>query len=401
VDVSLLARRILDDLVAAPSENPPGDERAAAAVATEHLVRAGFNTRQVYRDARRPNVLGTLRRGPGRRLILQGHLDTKPARFAGTADRWTVDPFAVTEQDGRLYGLGTCDTKGGLAGFLAAATVLAADPDWTGELVVQAVADEEDGSWYGAQLLLERDELGADAAVVAEPTGCHPSHAQLGNAWAEVRLAGVAAHAGRPELGEDAVAAAIRYVGELRRLVAETPDDPLFPGHPRVNVGEVSAPGHPGTLAAECRLRCDIRVLPGQLRDDVLALYERAASALRTATLQIAVEPYQGGGCQSHYVDPATPIVAELRAAARQAVRQVARQVDPGPAAGAFFGGTDARFFAMAGTPAVVFGPGSLDQAHAPDEYVEAGQLADAAQILVTACGNYLKANPAQSTSRC
>lgn len=382
MDVSgALVREVFEELVRAPSENPPGDERAVAAVVRAWLEQDGFEVREVALDPRRPNVIGTLRRGLGRRLILQGHADTKPARTDGTLDLWSFNPYEVTERDGRLYGLGACDTKGGLAAQLAAARLLVGHGDWSGELVVQAVADEEDGSELGAQLLLEEGELVGDSAVVAEPTSCYPSHAQLGNAWAEVMVCGVGAHAGRPQLGIDAFEAAERYLAVLRGLVAEQPHDPVFPGHPRVNVGDLLAPGHPGTVAGQCRLRCDIRVLPGQERDAVLGLYEEAAERLRGPGLHVEVTRYQGGGCQSHQIGLDAPVLLALHEAGG-----TGRE----PTRGAFFGGTDARFFAQAGTPAVVYGPGHLDQAHAPDEYVETGQLEDAVRTLTAASRAYL-----------
>jgi acetylornithine deacetylase/succinyl-diaminopimelate desuccinylase-like protein len=114
------------------------------------------------------------------------------------------------ERDGFLYGLGACDVKGGLAAQVLAACALAGTPGWSGELVVQAVADEEDGSRLGAEHLLALGLLTADGAIVAEPTGCAPSLVQLGNAWAEITIGGRAAHAGTPERGQDAFRGSLR-----------------------------------------------------------------------------------------------------------------------------------------------------------------------------------------------
>ncbi|MPY98093.1 MAG: peptidase dimerization domain-containing protein [Actinophytocola sp.] len=105
--------------------------------------------------------------------------------------------------------------------------------------------------------------LDADAAIVAEPTGCLPSLAQLGNAWAEIRIVGRAAHAGHPEHGTDAFHAALDYIAHIEQLLQDHKQDPDFPGHPRLNVGHFAMPGHPGTVPGECVLRCDVRVLPG------------------------------------------------------------------------------------------------------------------------------------------
>ncbi|MEU4338105.1 ArgE/DapE family deacylase [Micromonospora lupini] len=368
---------ILGDLIGQPSENPPGDERPVARYVSELLRSHGYTVMTVESVIGRPNVVARLVRGSGRRLILQAHADTKPA-----LGPWTSDPFRATERNGRIYGLGACDAKGGLAAQLAAAVALAGDPEWSGELVVQAVADEEDGSRHGAEYLLELGELAADAAVVAEPTSCMPSTAQLGNAWAEVTVTGLAAHAGNPGLGTDAFEMALRYLDALRHVVATASTDARFPGHPRINIGDVHMPGHPGTVPGECRLRCDIRVLPGQDRDDVFAWYEQAAARIPGAGIE--VRRYQGGGCQSHQVNEDEAIVQSFRSA--QAACGQPTESMP------FFGGTDARYFAMAGTPAVVFGPGSLRQAHAPDEYVPIAELARATAYLKLAAAAFLSA---------
>jgi len=313
--------------------------------------------------------------------VFQAHSDTKPAAAAG----WTVDPLGGEVRDGRLYGLGACDTKGGLAAQLVAARLLAERDNWSGELVLQAVADEEDGSQLGAGHLLEQGLLAADGAIVAEPTGCVPSLAQLGNAWAEITITGQAAHAGTPERGTDAFQAALLYIAEIEALLATIEPDPAFPGHPRLNVGHLSVPGHPGTVPGQCSLRCDIRVLPGHDRDDVLALYGRAAERVRERiTAQVALTPYQGGGGRSHRVDAGSPLAAAFRTTREQSGRAPSWQP--------FAGGTDARYFAAAGTAAVVYGPGDLAQAHAPDEFVPVDELELAVEDLCNTAHHFLEA---------
>jgi succinyl-diaminopimelate desuccinylase len=381
VDVVELCR----ELIALPSENPPGGETAVAEKVSRLLSSAGFEVSWYEAEPTRPNVVARMRRGSGRRLILQAHTDTKPAVAPGTASLWTVDPFRAEERAGLLYGLGACDTKGGLAAQLVTACVLADNPGWSGELVVQAVADEEDGSRLGAEHLLALGLLDADGAIVAEPTDCAPSLAQLGNAWAEITIRGRAAHAGTPERGYDAFRAALRYIAELEAILRDTATDPDFPGHPRLNVGDVAMPGHPGTVPGECRVRCDIRVLPGLERDATFALYEKAAETVRTmCDVTVAVTRYQGGGCQSHRIDPGHPLARAFQLAQRETGQ--AASTTP------FAGGTDARYFAMGGTPAVVYGPGSLAQAHAPDEYVPVAELRLAERHLRTAALAFLRA---------
>lgn len=378
--------RLCAELIAAGSANPPGDEERVATVTEDHLVRSGFTVQRRTARPGRPNVLADLERGPGRHLILQAHLDTKPAGPPGAElAGWTGDPLVARIEDGLLYGLGACDTKGGLAAMLVAAGRLARRDDWTGRLQVQGVADEEDGSALGAAFLLQEGLLTADAAVVAEPTGCLPSPAQLGNAWIEVSIATGGAHAGTPWKGDDAVAVARHFMAAVETELSGMPTHPAFPHHPRLNVGHLSAPGHPGTVSSRCALRCDIRVLPGQSHDSVMAAYHRAGRATADAypDARVSASPYQGGGCESHEVAGDSPLMLAFDRALRAT----------GSAAGHCFfaGGSDARFLARAGTPAVVYGPGYLDQAHAPDEYVPVDQLVTAARQIEAVVVDFLR----------
>jgi acetylornithine deacetylase/succinyl-diaminopimelate desuccinylase-like protein len=365
--VNLDVTAVCSALIGIDTQNPPGNEAILGAYVAELLTAHGFDIEWIGQDPLRANLIATLCRGPGPRVILQAHADTKPATAVGGTNLWNTDPFAAAIDGDRLYGVGACDTKGAMAVFLCAATTLAARSDWSGTLIVQCVADEEDGSVWGAQLLAEHGLLTADAAIVGEPTGCRPSLAQLGLAWAEVTITGRTTHAGTPLQGADAFRAATSYIDALDELVAKLPTDPDFPGHPRVNVGYMQIPGHPGTVAGECVLRADIRVLPSQDRDHIAELYRTAAASLSSDKVRIAVAAYQGGGCHSHFIGTDTDLARAFAHAQRETGQQVATEQ--------FLGGSDARFFGPAGTPAVVFGPGSLRHAHSPNEFVPIAEL--------------------------
>jgi succinyl-diaminopimelate desuccinylase len=383
-DVKDVCRR----LIAAPSENPPGAEGPVADIVEQAMADAGFEVQRIEATPGRPNVVGWCRRGPGRRLILQAHLDTKPAGAIGPAG-WSTDPFRAHDSGERMYGLGACDTKGGLAATLVAASRLSRRDDWPGELIVQGVADEEDGSTLGAAHLLTLGMLEADGAVVSEPTSCVPSIAQLGNAWAKVTVTGRAAHAGTPDRGIDAVRSAWAFVQQVDRYLADAPRSPAFPIHPRINVGSISGGGHPGTLPGDCTLLCDIRVMPGEAHDGTFSVYRTAAADVAAAlAVSIDVEPYQGGGCESHLVGVDDRIVQAFDDALRPSKRSGQRCP--------FFGGSDARFFARAGTPAVVYGPGNLEQAHAPDEFVPLSELDTAAADLEATVLAFLRGSSAR-----
>ena len=163
------------DLIAAPTQNPPGNERAAAEVAQLALRRLGFHDTLILEpQPGRGNLLCTWRTGrPGKRLLLNGHLDTKPA---GDLGLWRTDPWQGTVVDGRLYGLGAVDMKGPDAaliyGLAAAATSHAAVPlRMSGEVVLALTADEEGEALMGARFLVQENGLRADEALIAEPSG--------------------------------------------------------------------------------------------------------------------------------------------------------------------------------------------------------------------------------------
>lgn len=368
-------------LIAVPSENPGGSESGVADLVRDALSGTGFALELVEAAPGRTNVIARLSRGSsGRKIIVQGHLDTKPAGSLGGSAGWSTSPWQPTVRDGLLYGLGACDTKGGVAAELVALRQLARRRDWTGEIVFQGVADEEDGSALGAQYLLELGELAADAAIVAEPTSCRPSVAQLGNAWASVTVTGLAAHAGTPERGIDGVRAALEFIRRVDAQVAVMPTHHAFESHPRLNVGEIRGGGHPGTLPGQCRLLCDIRVLPGQRHAEVFSVYEAVAAEMTAEDprIDVNVERYMGGGCESHEVDEEHALV------------QCFDETIGGSQRCWFFGGSDARYFARAGTPSIVYGPGSLEQAHAPNEFVPLEQLERAAVTIERVVLRYL-----------
>jgi acetylornithine deacetylase len=193
--------QLLRDLVAIDSVNPSlvpggaGEKEIASRVAHE-LRDAGWDVRVAEAAPGRPNVVGLLEgRRSGPSLLLCGHLDT--VGVAGMSA-----PFEPRLSDGRLYGRGTQDMKGGLAAILGAARALAVSEWAAGRVIVAAVVDEEHAS-LGADALV--CEWKADAAVVAEPTDLVVAIAHKGFAWVEVETEGRAAHGSRPAEGRDAI----------------------------------------------------------------------------------------------------------------------------------------------------------------------------------------------------
>jgi acetylornithine deacetylase/succinyl-diaminopimelate desuccinylase family protein len=359
--LSLLAR-----LIETPSHNPPGDEVAAAAVLGEFLAVAGITPAIHEVSPGRPNLEAALGPAGGPVLLFNGHTDTMPP-----GPGWSTDPYRAHRSGGRLYGLGACDMKAGLAAMAGAmAAVARSGVPLRGRVVLDAVADEE-ATGAGTKATL-RAGRAADWGVIAEPTGLQLARAGNGQVNFTVTFLGEAGHGSTPEDGHNAIydaAAFIRLVEqEAARLAGQV--HPLT-GPASYNAGVVSGGVRTAIIPSECTVGVDRRIIPGQTvaeaiadLDDLLGqVLDARAGARGRSSVDVDYEPFE--------VAERLPLCTVLSEAAAVACDRPA----------GFTGlraTTDAVFLCQAGIPTIVFGPGSLAQAHRPDEYVELRQVQQA-----------------------
>ena len=363
---------LLQSLIEIASVNPHLDRSASgesdiAAFCAEWLTARGFDVERLEAQPGRPSIVGVLRgTGGGRSLMLNGHLDT--VAVASYRD----EPFAARVQDGKVFGRGAFDMKGGLAAILTAAARAAAEPR-AGDLIVALVADEEFGSIGTAEVLTRYT---ADAAIVAEPSALELTLAHRGFAWFEVQFSGLAAHGSMPEQGVDAIAGAsalLALVGELRTRLEGMPRHPLL-GHGAVRVATISGGVDAATVAPSCVLTLERRTLPGETIDTVEAelrgLVAEAADSVPglTATLTRLV------GRGAFEADPDSRIVTTV-SRAFAAVTGTAPAVRGEP----FW--TDAGLFAEAGIPCLVFGVDG-GGAHADEEWATVASVETLTDVL-------------------
>ncbi|HKJ93223.1 MAG TPA: ArgE/DapE family deacylase [Longimicrobiales bacterium] len=353
-------------LVSVPSVNPDlerggGGEREIADLCAGWLRAWAFDVEQVDAAPGRTSVLARARLGTGPVLILNGHLDTVGV------DGMTVDPFAAEIRNGRLYGRGACDMKAGIAALLAATRDAVHTRSFSGELVVALVADEENAS-IGLQALLDRGLTG-DAAIVCEPTGLAVMPAHKGFVWLGLEFRGRAAHGSRPDLGVDAVRHAGLLLARLGALAADLQRRRAHPllGHGSIHAGTIAGGTAASVYPASCRLTVERRTLPGEtaaeVRREMEVLLERIRDDVPelAATVRIALER------PGTEVPADAPVVRALQAALRRAGVE--------PRLEGMSAWVDAALLNGAGTPAVCFGPGGIEQAHADDESVPVDQL--------------------------
>ncbi|HET6318430.1 MAG TPA: M20 family metallopeptidase [Chloroflexota bacterium] len=376
--------RLLDlaqRLIAIPTENPPGDERVAAEFLADYLADNGWSVDLSDVAPGRPNVMVRIDgRAPGPHLIFDGHLDVVPA-----GDGWTSDPYVPLIKDGRLYGRGAADMKGGVAAMIAAAeAVLRADVPLFGSLALAIVADEEEGN-SGTRHLIASGMRGT-WAIVPEPTELLPVIAHKGSANLRVHVRGVAAHASTPEQGVNAVDHAARLIGRLSELgdqLRERRHELL--GHPTLTVCGIRGGFNDYTVPAACTLVLNRRVLPSETSESVLLEVQAVLEeqARRDPAFDAVLDPVSFMAAME--TDPQSPVVLALRSAV-----QKVRGVDPGVAG--WSATSDGSILRHEGQlPTVIFGPGSIARdAHRPDESVAVDDLTQCARIFAATIAQLL-----------
>lgn len=364
--------RLTGELVRFASVTPPGSEEAVARYLAKRFAAKGLRAELQELSPGRLNAIGRLGRGGARpHLVLNGHTDVVP-----TGEGWSSPPFEPTLRDGRMYGRGAADMKGGLAAAIVAVeAIAAAGAPLAGAVTIAAVADEE-GYQGGTRLYVERGEP-ADFGIVAEPTSLRPATAQKGDTYWEVAVRGVSAHASAPHTGRNAIYDMAAAVGALEELHAEylaRPPHPLL-GTPTLSVGTIVGGTVTPVVAEACRITIDRRILPGE---DVEAVGRELEGALERARQR---RPGLEATLRRLAHFPASEIAAdEPIVRALQEASYHIRGAAPAPLGLA--GTTDANIMIdPGGIPTAIFGPGDLSVCHKPDEFLLLDELVDAARI--------------------
>lgn len=369
-------------LVATPSVNPVLEEGGSGEAAIAQLTSAwlrdwGFSVEVPEVAPGRWNVLARLGDpGRGPTALLNGHLDTVGV------DGMTIDPFAAELRDGRLWGRGSCDMKGGVAALLAAAAGLAGE-ELPGCLIVALTADEEHAS-LGMEALV-RSGVRAAAAVVCEPTNLSVMPAHKGFVWVDAYFRGRAAHGSRPELGVDAIEHAGRYLtrlGELRAELQALEPHPLL-AHASFHAGTIEGGSAPSVYPSGCRLVLERRTLPGETAEGVMEQFQGALDDLADCVPELDAELVQG------LTRPATEVAVNSLLVQGLLRACSAESVDP--TVEGMTAWVDAAFLNEAGTPAVCFGPGSIGQAHSADEWIDADEIVTCAAVLTRFVREFLE----------
>ncbi len=352
--------RLTKELISTKSENPPGREMEVAQVLRDHLESHGISCVSVG-PKERPNLIFSSHDGEVGDLVVHGHMDTVPA---GPLENWTYRPFEPEIVNGRLYGRGACDMKGPLAA-LAETLILYTETKHEKPLVMLATSDEESGC-SGAEEVAKSGLLtGIKFGVCAEPTSLNVLVGEKGLFWSRVTAKGKSAHGSRPEEGVNAIQICMDAIRVLTGVPYPHEEDSLL-GTPTLSIGEISGGIKVNVVPDRCEATLDMRIVKGQTPESILKIMNQRLQAEGFAD-SARVEYIHG--------KPAvrTPTEAEIVDIAWDAVESATGERRN---LGAATYGTDCSVLQpKVGILHVICGPGSIEQAHQPDEFIRIDEL--------------------------
>lgn len=386
----------LADLVRIPSVNPMGRAIGAADIYYEHRVTKyleklftslGIACERFTVAPHRDNFIARVdgskspERG-GKILLLEAHQDTVPV------DGMTIEPFKAEIRTGRMYGRGACDIKGGMTAMITALARFAESKPRKRPTVVLACTVNEEHGYSGALHLADlfRGKLPGvrskllprvpDAAIVAEPTKLNVVVAHKGTVRWRCHTGGLATHSSQPHLGDNALyhmARVLQVLETYGRDIAPHLSQHALVGRPTVSVGLISGGISVNTVPDKCTIEIDRRVLPGEEPE---VAYRHAVDYVNSVVAAGTPVMHDAPFLMSRGLpdDENQELSERLGGVIRE-------HGGPGEPIGVPFG-TNAPQYALTGCPTVVFGPGSIDQAHTADEWLDLEQLKSAADIL-------------------
>ena len=366
------------ELIAIPSENPTGDESAMADRMEAFFRGIGLDAARERVAERRENVTAEITgSGSGPALVFLNHMDTVPA-----GEGWTREPFLAAEEAGKIWGRGSCDMKGGIAASLAAMENLKKriDGGAKAQRTVRCcmVVDEESGHMTGTEAAIASGHLGSDDVVIScEPTDLALVTAQKGAMWFELVFRGKSAHAAAPHMGADAIHAASLTVAALQEAVAQLPyEDPLLGRCTMVTT--MIEGGHKTNVVSErCAMQIDSRFVPPLRTADIQGIiHEKAAEA---CALVSGVE----FSLRATIADR-PPVTADTGGAGARLIMETLEEIlgaAPEPAGVSYYSDAGMAAAQTGSRSCFLLGPGNIEQAHTPDEFIEVDSLKKAARV--------------------
>jgi len=361
---------ILEKLVSIRSANPPGNENEIAGAVKELLAANGIDSTLVPLSKGRSSLVARI---PGREsgsIVLCGHLDTVNA----DEEKWTTPPFKPRIENDRLWGLGSADMKSGVATIIEIALLIARSGVMPKKDIVLALTADEEHAYSGAASVAESGLIDdAQFLLITEPTAGKAYCGQKGELWVEAKFSGKAAHGSVPETGVSAILPAMRFCLSLNERAKEFAEHPGR-GRTSLNIGQFNGGWQVNIVPDTAVVKLDIRVVSMEDKEMVLELIEQLGNQeaeREGARFSMNVFAYKD------------PIVSDADDPYVQAFLSTVAGGGELPKAEIAPYSTDAvEIVPRIKVPVVIYGPGSIAQAHQPDEYLELSSLRRALEVI-------------------
>lgn len=366
-------------LVRIESENPPGNEKPVADYIKTWLEERGLTVQVVEAVPGRPNLIASYGSETGPVFMLNGHTDVVPP-----GDGWSIDPYCGDLRDGKVWGRGSTDMKGGIAAFLHAFDAIRRSRvKLKGKLLLVINVDEETGGQMGAGYLVENGYVKADSCLVCEPSSLKLVTAEGGMAWLTLTVKGRSVHSVLAPNGINAVEKMLNVVAALMPLKEEVEAQVGSRGKPTIfSINMFHGGIKVNQVPAECKVSIDVRIPPGVAISpvEVIERIEATLARLRQQDCKLDVSLAYREPVMPFEIPPDKPIIAQLARAVEDVTGKPAEEWAPKRV----IQNDDSdlyQWWTKGGIPGVYFGPGAIELAHNADEYVEVDELIKAARI--------------------
>ena len=340
-----------------------------------------YSSRETFEGS--PNVVGILKgSGNGRSVVLNGHIDVVPE---GDPNQWTYEPYSGKAVDGKLYGRGSTDMKGGnIALIIAMEAIRSLGIQLKGDIIFQSVVEEESGGAGTLAAVLKG--YTADAAIIPEPTNMKIFPKQQGSKWFRVIVKGRTAHGGTRYHGVSAIDKSmqvIEHIKELEKIRNDRIDEPLYKSIPipiPINIGRIEGGDWPSSVPDVVKIEGRIGIAPNERIEDAQRELEDWLNTLPEKDEWFTDKPVEIEWFGARWVPGAIELDHPLMNSLTKYFKAVTGkhpEVEAAP------WGTDGGLLTQVGnTPSVVFGPGITSLAHFPDEHIEVVKILEAAEII-------------------
>ena len=380
---------LLKRMIQLKTVNGPGDEKPLAEFLAKEMASFGMEVEVIDLGNNRANVTGVLKgTGEQKALLLNGHIDTVPP---GDVE-WDHGPYSGDVVDGKIYGRGSADMKGGIAGMIMAAKAIKqAGVELKGNLIISGVAGEEIDSIGAFDFLNKGGLKDVGAIVIGEPSDCGIYVAEKGALWLEITTYGQTAHGAFPHNGKNAIIYMNALMNKLLQYKFLYEENQLL-GSPTMNIATINGGVKTNVVPDKCTTTVDMRTVPSMNHDDIIKDFEGMIEELKDeidgfeADIKITNNrPAVETAVDHPFVKMAQEVVKE----------EFEKNVE---AKGVNFYTDAAVFLPATGLPAVIYGPGRSDMAHQPNENISIDSLMEATQFYAALIEKYLSLNPVHAS---